>query len=229
MLLFIGYGEQELDTVIFVSIHLMLLFIRVKKDGGYEVIVFQYISCYSLSAHRTEPQASRSSFNTSHVTLYRISKEDQEWLSRVSIHLMLLFISLEAVKTATTTAFQYISCYSLSTGSGEQIPKHQCFNTSHVTLYRKRIYIFGIRLSVFQYISCYSLSKTSSWNDRECKFQYISCYSLSVDILCNCAIEGMFQYISCYSLSAYQPPISANIASFNTSHVTLYRTQTKEI
>ena len=27
MLLFIGYGEQELDTVIFVSIHLMLLFI----------------------------------------------------------------------------------------------------------------------------------------------------------------------------------------------------------
>ena len=49
MLLFIGYGEQELDTVIFVSIHLMLLFIRVKKDGGYEVIVFQYISCYSLS------------------------------------------------------------------------------------------------------------------------------------------------------------------------------------
>ena len=48
MLLFIGYGEQELDTVIFVSIHLMLLFIE---------SVFQRLS-------------ENSSFNTSHVTLY---------------------------------------------------------------------------------------------------------------------------------------------------------------
>ena len=96
-----------------VSIHLMLLFIRKELERARNWLVFQYISCYSLSAKRKDilPAAEVSihlmllfilfaqrlrmaqhCFNTSHVTLYP---------SR------LLSVQCRRV-------FQYISCYSLS-------------------------------------------------------------------------------------------------------------------
>ena len=72
MLLFIGYGEQELDTVIFVSIHLMLLFIesvfqRLSENSSFNT---SHVTLYRK--HTYSAWLQEESFNTSHVTLYRI-------------------------------------------------------------------------------------------------------------------------------------------------------------
>ena len=98
---------------------------------------FQYISCYSLSKLRMRLYQMDMSFNTSHVTLYRIfymaakanlisfntshvtlyrgnERPRLTWIS-VSIHLMLLFIRPWKCCKKNRSAFQYISCYSLST------------------------------------------------------------------------------------------------------------------
>ena len=121
---------------IWVSIHLMLLFIGIR-------------SLFALVNKR---------FNTSHVTLYRIWSAQRRCAAEVSIHLMLLFIKdiqnrsgqatlvsihlmllfigEEIPYSKFTVKFQYISCYSLS-----------WWNTSIVC-----------RSVMFQYISCYSLS-----------------------------------------------------------------------
>ena len=103
---------------------------------GYEAayILFQYISCYSLSMISSVHLKITKCFNTSHVTLYRqsisllhlylkfqyiscysLSIIETLWNVKkfVSIHLMLLFISLTILG----------------------IVQHPCFNTSHVTLY----------------------------------------------------------------------------------------------
>ena len=118
MLLFINASAIPLPTVSSVSIHLMLLFIYGRPDT----------SVYS---------------------------------DHVSIHLMLLFIgwlqeefekrgwfqyiSCYSLSTYHTrynkypNRFQYISCYSLST-SWDLIRFSYCrFNTSHVTLYQRRV------------------------------------------------------------------------------------------
>ena len=117
-----------------VSIHLMLLFIRF---------------CFSLRFCRTR-------FNTSHVTLYLCTANVRNVEGNVSIHLMLLFITVvdfgEVKKGSFNTShvtlyrkgdvrkfypsvFQYISCYSLSSGQADWQTVKNCFNTSHVTLY----------------------------------------------------------------------------------------------
>ena len=107
--------EIRSQRVLRVSIHLMLLFIQKVAEGSGEKCKFQYISCYSLSGMQMQ---------LSLVT--RI----------VSIHLMLLFITVDSNLCAVSSRF----------------------NTSHVTLYQK----CGRKLtdpeSMFQYISCYSLS-----------------------------------------------------------------------
>ena len=98
-------------------------------------------------------------FNTSHVTLYQDPEDPDHRFIVVSIHLMLLFIGHAQIQNAFNILFQYISCYSLS---------------------QKRFSL-----------SCFCTG-----------FQYISCYSLSLMVL----LSGFL------------------ILSFNTSHVTLYRT-----
>ena len=82
---------------------------------GMERTLFQYISCYSLS-ERTFIFVIRTS---------------------VSIHLMLLFISESVRGISALMKFQYISCYSLSEDGQVTMELQQCFNTSHVTLYRR--------------------------------------------------------------------------------------------
>ena len=141
-------------------------------------IQFQYISCYSLSQWpATRPL-----------------------MRRVSIHLMLLFISNAPASPRTTGTFQYISCYSLSER------KQFCRNCR-----------------LFQYISCYSLSERKQFC-RNCRlFQYISCYSLSEETIRTWDKAIEFQYISCYSLSEEASNFQNSNYSFNTSHVTLYR------
>ena len=139
MLLFILSGGKNCRILLFVSIHLMLLFIAIRAIDCSDTTAFQYISCYSLSSC----EFSYKKF----------------W--NVSIHLMLLFIGKTVAAVVKLIEFQYISCYSLSTWKISQIWWIRCFNTSHVTLYRHNK--TGIRGPwKFQYISCYSLSKI--WN-----------------------------------------------------------------
>ena len=75
-----------------VSIHLMLLFIAKQLPDGRFSDEFQYISYYSLSITIQNQFGFQYSFNTSHVTLYRLSYRNSYQLIWVSIHLMLLFI-----------------------------------------------------------------------------------------------------------------------------------------
>ena len=56
-----------------VSIHLMLLFIAKQLPDGRFSDEFQYISYYSLSITIQNQFGFQYSFNTSHVTLYRLS------------------------------------------------------------------------------------------------------------------------------------------------------------
>ena len=92
MLLFIGKELGYGSSGMWVSIHLMLLFIISKQRNRTCEILFQYISCYSLSARRRLLMDVFCSFNTSHVTLYQITRYLKQLIKR----------------------FQYISCYSLS-------------------------------------------------------------------------------------------------------------------
>ena len=120
------------------------------------------------------------SFNTSHVTLYRIYGITTIFDKPVSIHLMLLFIGRSsAVWTVPLCCFNtsHVTLY----------PHSRCctrccdsrFNTSHVTLYLHVLQPLRLFLP-FQYISCYSLSDvTFTTMSDKVKFQYISCYSLS--------------------------------------------------
>ena len=122
----------------------MLLFIGLKSSFVAFKIVFQYISCYSLSTHGTEyacdhgvsihlmllfiktqtvKSFARDSFNTSHVTLYHFKHLSIYFQKVVSIHLMLLFINY---------------------GSGEANYSVRRFNTSHVTLYPLVFPIFSL-------------------------------------------------------------------------------------
>ena len=104
-----GYGTSGMR----VSIHLMLLFIWLclyKVSCG---LMFQYISCYSLSVMAGTQGTFRTSFNTSHVTLY---PDQREFCISVCM-------------------FQYISCYSLSWNGEYKWDGTIRFNTSHVTLY----------------------------------------------------------------------------------------------
>ena len=136
MLLFIFTGVFWFSKSSNVSIHHMLLFIRVvnKKvltntlfqyitcyslswsdfDDAQVVDKFQYITCYSLSVKVIAGIILIFSFNTSHVTLYPILSESQLANKPVSIHHMLLFIDRRSCPSFFLPQFQYITCYSLS-------------------------------------------------------------------------------------------------------------------
>ena len=127
----------------------MLLFIAVLKEDFEQYFAFQYISCYSLSGFVQYPIFNCNSFNTSHVTLYLISRRKSLQSSSVSIHLMLLFIG-------DADAAQ----------SGDE----DSFDTSHVTLYLVQP-DFYLLVDVFQYISCYSLSRVIQRRGT-CQFRF---------------------------------------------------------
>ena len=137
MLLFIITGWNTNARESSVSIHLMLLFIGGGLGQYGDVLMFQYISCYSLSILPLLLETVEISFNTSHVTLYQRTSYSG---------------FIKAWK------FQYISCYSLSENYGKMFRKNICFNTSHVTLYHKERQKLSVQKFLFQYISCYSLS-----------------------------------------------------------------------
>lgn len=82
------FTDSAITRRLRVSIHLMLLFFRVKQDGTKVDELFQYISCCCFS------------FFCLIITAER----------RVSIHLMLLFFVSNVPDLLQSGAFQYISC-----------------------------------------------------------------------------------------------------------------------
>ena len=205
----------------YISIHLMLLFIREKEQKAEEIYYFntshvtvyrgvpaltiffpkfQYISCYCLSPIDIAADSTVLYFNTSHVTVYLLSKSQYE----------------------PALLFQYISCYCLSRRLISIICCFCHFNTSHVTVYLFCI-IFFQKTSIFQYISCYCLSKPSVQQQAVQLYfntSHVTVYQgnhLLQDILFLISIHLMllfisswyfktdtnclFQYISCYCLS----------------------------
>ena len=78
-----------------ISIHLMLLFIITGIRTTKRVNKFQYISCYCLSFSPARAFVRTSYFNTSHVTVYQCTLHTIPRIEAISIHLMLLFITIE--------------------------------------------------------------------------------------------------------------------------------------
>ena len=158
----------------------MLLFIGKATGESVRKELFQYISCYSLSASTFKNRSEYWRFNTSHVTLYPAHPST----------FTVIF------------AFQYISCYSLSESccrcfcsyhvsihlmllfiniTQERWIHMAGFNTSHVTLYHL---IKGIRLTtprVSIHLMLLFIVRSNRHGCARWLFQYISCYSLSWD------------------------------------------------
>ena len=120
-----------------VSIHHMLLFIKCFPLFAVGNKKFQYITCYSLSEKLGEIVNRRSSFNTSHVTLYRSSSIKSKPDLQVSIHHMLLFIIFYRPnrQTLVQVSIHHMLLFILG-GEVLVFPALASFNTSHVTLYR---------------------------------------------------------------------------------------------
>ena len=141
-------------------------------------------------------------FNTSHVTVYQQrnctgSTRDiisihlmllfiTVWMyhpcSRcsISIHLMLLFICNQNCDSRCGWLFQYISCYCLSVLSNHLGQRLRHFNTSHVTVYLFPEIVFFWTFSNFNtsHVTVYQKGVPDCYGVYE--FQYISCYCLSV-------------------------------------------------
>ena len=106
---------------------------------AYIPIMFQYISCYSLSDGCKRSLRSVDGFNTSHVTLYRhIIHDITNIRTGFNTSHVTLYLNGQP-HIFCFSEFQYISCYSLST-SWDLIRFSYCrLNTSHVTLYQRRV------------------------------------------------------------------------------------------
>ena len=119
----------------------------------------------------------------------------------VSIHLMLLFITVCLAVKGPTSGFQYISCYSLSIYGRHLHTQKNRFNTSHVTLYPGAPGHCTGKVQVSIHLMLLFIVIKIAKNE----------------------IGYLFQYISCYSLSLNFSNLTVAYIGFNTSHVTLYQ------
>ena len=123
-----------------------------------DIILFQYISCYCLSIRRTDFIA--GGYISIHLMLLFITVagkiiEPKIWFQYISCYCL---SALLPTPTYNVPSFQYISCYCLSGKVMRKRGFFSYFNTSHVTVYLTA----GIMrqcLNIFQYISCYCLSR----------------------------------------------------------------------
>ena len=99
-------------------------------------ILFQYISCCSLSTSKRIRLVCRLNFNTSHVVVYPV-----------------FFIQISSLLYDFNTSHVVVYPSSISTLNSLKFN----FNTSHVVVYQD---VVGLRAhaEIFQYISCCSLS-----------------------------------------------------------------------
>ena len=113
MLLFILLPTtMYLNSAGFNTSHVTLYHGRFLYEG--KGMVFQYISCYSLSKKHNPVQDPNEMFQ--YISCYSLSSAKVRIPCgiRVSIHLMLLFIGSISQERSEYMSFQYISCYSLS-------------------------------------------------------------------------------------------------------------------
>ena len=171
------WWSQDLDGR-FNTSHVTLYLAYIEGDTV-QFLLFQYISCYSLSAIEVGVAAGDV---FQYISCYSLSRwgEERGKRSSVSIHLMLLFIKFHYVPNILINIVS-IHLMLLFIMTPEYTAAHNDgFNTSHVTLYQYAI-ILTVQERMFQYISCYSLSTV--YRPRHIwlrAFQYISCYSLSI-------------------------------------------------
>ena len=183
---------------------------------------FQYISCYSLSLRAYRLVWMIVCFNTSHVTLYQ-----GLWTS-----------------WRPHQSFQYISCYSLSPGGEKDtsrttvsihlmllfillaswgIVEWVSFNTSHVTLYQHPSGSMTMARYVSIHLMLLFIGRRISDSDRSRKVS-IHLMLLFID---NWQIEWiLLSYVSIHLMLLFivvQALLERTRWRFNTSHVTLYR------
>ncbi len=103
MLLFIFYFRCYFYPVFSVSIHLMLLFINrfCKKTGSGKWVSIHLMLLFIVQERMGH--SSIKSFNTSHVVVYRRRLNCGRCSCIVSIHLMLLFISIHIPSSLQST------------------------------------------------------------------------------------------------------------------------------
>ena len=180
MLLFITPGQASAIRLIYISIHLMLLFINNEtaqvaqeilfqyiscyclSPSGCTTLVavapFQYISCYCLSVIRIAIAGADGYFNTSHVTVYRRYREP-------------------ASNIVTDFNTSHVTVYPCSAKTS--LPDLYHFNTSHVTVYLLHPPNNPYPLSISIHLMLLFISSTNITVGKLIIFQYISCYCLS--------------------------------------------------
>ena len=146
-------------------------------------------------------------FNTSHVTLYQPETCSNFQRLRVSIHHMLLFISIIKIcsrkldNVSIHHMLLFISFGVIAPRSTIDVSIH------HMLLFISGSGLCGAAAYWFQYITCYSLSDLLSQILHGYRqFQYITCYSLSGTCPSWSRNLWSFQYITCYSLSLVPDP-----------------------
>ena len=188
---------------------------------------FQYISCYSLSLRAYRLVWMIVCFNTSHVTLYQ-----GLWTS-----------------WRPHQSFQYISCYSLSPGGEKDtsrttvsihlmllfillaswgIVEWVSFNTSHVTLYQHPSGSMTMARYVSIHLMLLFIGRRISDSDRSRKVSihlmllFIDNWQIEWILLSYVSIHLMLLFIDFFTMSLFVK------SCFNTSHVTLYPVETRE-
>ena len=139
MLLFIRASTTSLTGLSAVSIHLMLLFIQRHPEVGEAQQAFQYISCYSLSEKTFVKYFTRRLVSIHLMLLFIPKKSGHEHSVRtVSIHLMLLFIkhSFFVLLWQDIVSIHLMLLF-IFIFRKNQNKNLLCFNTSHVTLYQE--------------------------------------------------------------------------------------------
>ena len=163
--------------------------------------------------------------------------------SKISIHLMLLFIFENDYISDISWIFQYISCYCLSHSAHFRILISKISIHLMLLFIEKEFYSSNKEL-VFQYISCYCLSafrigqgshslisihlmllfisieNTAISNARNFNTSHVTVYLYERGFV---DFADIFQYISCYCLSLILSLYKPMLYHFNTSHVTVYQ------
>ena len=144
---------------------------------------------------------------------------------RISIHPMLLFIRVHAMHQGGTNIISIHPMLLFIKSAIDAAVQDYLISIHPMLLF---ILLEGKRRRCriqFQYIPCYCLSygdTAATCTDKG--FQYIPCYCLSRCSFSRFPVISLFQYIPCYCLSMLQLPEAINEAHFNTSHVTVYLT-----
>ena len=118
----------------------------------------------------------------------------------ISIHLMLLFISVAIHNMQDKYQFQYISCYCLSDRLALLSRPYYYFNTSHVTVYRLCFVV-----STFPRFISIHLMLLFIRNAKKVCLRITNFNTSHVTVYRNGFLADdcthIFQYISCYCLS----------------------------